>query len=147
MRRIGILATVASAFALMASATPAHAGDLMTFYNMHTAKCLNGAPSLSKPVMSGCGANAHWDVTSDSRGTKFMVGAGIKCLDTNGTDVYLSPCSDADPGQWWNAYMDPSSVRGYIRWGDKYLTAWNDGSLSMARSSQVDQPSKYHWRW
>ncbi|MFJ7078991.1 ricin-type beta-trefoil lectin domain protein [Streptomyces sp. NPDC098781] len=145
MKKFGILAAIVSAFALAASASPAHAGQLRVFQNELSSKCLNGAPSLSKPVMSACGPNARWDLTNDSRGTKLMVAAGIKCLDSDGTHVYLSPCNDATPGQRWNVHRDSDGIMTFITQGDKYLTAWNDGSLTMARTSEVDSRYKYMW--
>jgi hypothetical protein len=65
-----------------------------------------------------------------------------RCLDTDGTKVYLSPCSAADPGQKWDQMDHGSRWRAF---NGEFLTAWNAGPVTVADLEDMDNLEKGVW--
>ncbi|MFJ4152722.1 ricin-type beta-trefoil lectin domain protein [Streptomyces galbus] len=143
---LGITATVVMA------GTPAHAiswyPGIHEIKNVATGKCLSGSGRTVNQVtcglpVSGGVRSTDWTFSGDYFGFVQLyknLATGL-CLDTNGTDVYLSGCNEADLGQQW--WWDSDMIRGNHYPGD--LTGWNAGGVSMT-SGQEEASRKASWR-
>ncbi|WP_327249958.1 RICIN domain-containing protein [Streptomyces sp. NBC_01320] len=109
-------------------------------------KCLVKNSSSRYVAQSSCN-NDKWRLNFVGDGTYLIKNvAANQCLDTNGKDMYFSGCATGATGQRWSLYAGEgcSLVIASHRYGD-YLTAWYDGTVTLADRSTVDNPSKYMW--
>ncbi|WP_290011173.1 RICIN domain-containing protein [Streptomyces sp. MA15] len=152
-----MLATLAGAASLasliVAMPTTAHAApSVFKFYNANSGRCLGldfDDPSLNT-VNTGYECflkTTHWIVDYGVKGGGLTMlrnrGTG-ECLDrssTGGREVYMSPCSSGDPGQWWGS-TGPFHMTS--DWG-RYLTGWADETVSIAPRDAVGDMSKATW--
>ncbi|MCL7429408.1 RICIN domain-containing protein [Streptomyces sp. YS415] len=146
MGAAGALFLAASAVAVAPSA---HAdGFVAKFQNQNNKKCVAvDAADRRKVGQADCSdARALWFYDQDTaQMINFVTG---DCLDhvrwTSGAP-YMSPCGSADEGQWWmvgdrGGYWQISPMNSV-----KVLTSWADGSITIARTENVDDQRK--WRY
>ncbi|MEU3516860.1 hypothetical protein ABZ770_16490 [Streptomyces sp. NPDC006654] len=114
--------------------------------NAHTGKCLvAGADRVV--AQSECGTSGAW--------RRLVVGDGVfllkyvpadACLDSNGEEMYVSPCTTDDPGQLWRM---PSSDHCEVAVSSKqygeFVTGWNTGSVSLVGAELADEAAKHSW--
>lgn len=113
--------------------------------NAHTGKCL---VKLSTRVVGqgSCGASS-WQRYEVGDGTYLLKDtAANRCLDTNGTKLYVSSCTVQDTGQKWNVSRSGCAVTLVSKPFGKYVTGWNDGTASASARGSVDKSAKYQWR-
>jgi hypothetical protein len=113
--------------------------------NAHTGKCL---VKLSTRVVGqgSCGASS-WQRYEVGDGTYLLKDtAANRCLDTDGTKLYVSSCTVKDTGQKWTVSRSGCAVTLVSKPFGKYVTGWNDGTVSASARSSVDKPAKYQWR-
>ncbi|MFJ4153070.1 ricin-type beta-trefoil lectin domain protein [Streptomyces galbus] len=154
MKKVRAIAGLGVAAAVMLSASPASAVDwepgIIGFKNVHTGKCLSGSgrsvgqETCGLPV-SGGSRSTDWYIAEDVNATKQnqMIrnkSTGL-CLDTNGTDVYLSGCNSSDDGQLWGF----NNCEGALGHGDRLLTGWNSGGVNLPVRGTVDNVDKSLW--
>jgi hypothetical protein len=121
----------------------------------NTKLCLAAVGMFSDTVGQGpCGTVwSKWEVigvATSPHGLIQLRNTGVnRCLDTNGTDVYFSPCWAEDRGQLWaDGVADHelliSNDEG--RAEARGLTAWNDGGVSVAETLGLAVPNiKQRW--
>jgi hypothetical protein len=116
------------------------------YRNAKTQKCLSVLSVGSKTTVQqgSCAepALSRWtNYNYDSAGKHHQiqnVWTG-QCLDGDlQGNVYLSTCNETDPGQFWE-YSSFGHV--HHKYSYKVLTAWNDGSVSLA--SQASGTTNY----
>ncbi|MET9596024.1 hypothetical protein ABZY45_34620 [Streptomyces sp. NPDC006516] len=156
MHKARIAAGLGAAAALLLGGSPAHAvtwdSGIHAWQNDYTGKCLSGSgrtvaqETCGLPV-SGGARSTDWTYSDIANAEKDSVLVRNKltglCLDTNGTDVYLSGCTTADPGQHWG-FNDCERVLG-SHLTSRMLTGWKTGGVSMANPADVDDDAKSAW--
>lgn len=151
--RLGALATAAACLIVglaPQAATAADDGAWVNLRNPHTQACLgiNTAIAGTMPVTQvTCKVTNFnsWNL-SDEGWLRNGYQSG-SCLDTNGTNLYLSTCNTTDPGQLWERL--PGTKVGIVprAFPGKTLVGWADGTVSVAAPGSVDQAGKYQWQW
>ncbi|MGW0561718.1 ricin-type beta-trefoil lectin domain protein [Streptomyces sp. NPDC003016] len=151
--RLGIMAT-AACLALGLAPQAAHADDWsgtwVNLENPHTQACLgiNTAIAGPKPVTQvSCKFGSYNSWHLNAAGWLRNGYISDSCLDTNGTQLYLSKCNTTDPGQLWERL--PGTKVGIVSRGfpGKTLVGWADGTVSLAAPGAVDNAGKYQWKW
>ncbi|MFD5157515.1 hypothetical protein ACFWMJ_05500 [Streptomyces hawaiiensis] len=70
-----------------------------------------------------------------------------RCLDTDLKHLYNSPCSEFDYGTRWATEPSGASGNYLIRAYDgRVVTRWDNGTVSLAWTRDVDDPRKYQWK-
>ncbi|MGW3150326.1 RICIN domain-containing protein [Streptomyces sp. NPDC001177] len=127
--------------------TPHWETETQRLTNEQTGKCLVKDPSSRVVTQGGCNGDT-WQ--------RYVAGDGIyllknvaanQCLDSNGEQLYVSPCTTKDEGQLWRLPQaggcDVSLVsKAY----NEYLTGWNAGNTTLVGSGSVDDQDKLKWR-
>ncbi|MEU3521201.1 ricin-type beta-trefoil lectin domain protein [Streptomyces sp. NPDC006654] len=143
------------AAAVMLTASPAQAGGWNTsiseIKNGHTGKCLSGSgrtvsqETCGLPVSGGV-RSTDWDFYDNENSLVKLVrnkATGL-CLDTNGTNVYLSGCTTSDPGQLW-VVNTCDQVLGSLTY-NRDLVGWNTGGVSLESDKTGTDYDKIVWR-
>ncbi|WP_327589540.1 RICIN domain-containing protein [Nonomuraea sp. NBC_00507] len=148
MRRLlGAFAAVLTVAATLASgATPASAETgWFLLKNGRSGLCMEAHTSTGRLMMMKCNknvANQNWKHYNDYNRTflRNRVSVGQGCLAAlSATDVRVMPCVDGDyrykwwKGAFWGGGISYRFWRN-LRFGDKDLTAWNDGTVSLSVS-------------
>ncbi|MEV5148215.1 hypothetical protein AB0L14_28450 [Streptomyces sp. NPDC052727] len=116
------------------------------FTNGHSGICLSRIEPGRFVGQSACGSDT-W--------TRMVLGTGyvlIKhaesnmCLDTDENELYVSPCTDKDPGQRWRTPSAGGCTVYLESIGNRYLTGWNTNTASMRLKDDADDPAKQKWR-
>ncbi|GHF34187.1 ricin-type beta-trefoil lectin domain protein [Streptomyces fumanus] len=148
LKTLTTAATGAVALVVM-SVTPSQADTAHIYKNRHTGLCLAGKDrTVSQYDCSLAGTSSPrtgWTTSVvDPRYGFAMIrheATGL-CLDTNGSSVYLSGCSDQDLGQVWTFGSD--GAMSPVAFGTR-LTGWNDGGVSVRPAGDVDVVNKQKW--
>jgi hypothetical protein len=148
-RILSALAVCGGLAATMVVAQPAQAADRWPhrLQNIATYQCL-AATTNRQVYQAPCGDGpasvlTRWVIDVES-GTNQRVRHQYtdKCLDTDGTKVYLSTCSAADPGQKWDQMDRGARWRAF---NGEFLTAWNAGPVTVADLEDTDNFQKGKW--
>ncbi|MEU5098583.1 ricin-type beta-trefoil lectin domain protein [Streptomyces sp. NPDC020996] len=147
--RLGVLAAAALILGVAPQAQ-AESGAWVSLENPYTGACLgiNTAIAGTMPVTQVTCKVANynsWHLSTD--GWLRNGYQSDSCLDTNGTQLYLSKCNTTDPGQLWGRL--PGTKVGIVSRGfpGKTLVGWADGTVSVAAPGTVDNTAKYEWKW
>ncbi|MDG9706456.1 hypothetical protein [Streptomyces sp. DH37] len=95
-----------------------------------------------------CGANT-WQQQKWPEGYVLLrISSTNWCLDTDGYEMYVSPCTQKDPGQRWRMRGAEGCSVYLTGTGGTYLTGWNDRTANMLPlgASRVDKPAKQRWK-
>ncbi|MFJ7078526.1 RICIN domain-containing protein [Streptomyces sp. NPDC098781] len=118
-----------------------------TVKNEHTGKCLAKQADTRIGTQGSCD-NATW--------LRYVVGDGTfllknpadkRCLDTDGTKMYVSSCTTADPGQVWRMPMTTGECNVAVltsKHFGKNLTGWDAGNITLAPAAGT-APEKQQW--
>ncbi|MFJ8186545.1 hypothetical protein [Streptomyces sp. NPDC096105] len=139
MKRSRILAfalgTAAVALATVAPAEAAPQGAYQ-YKSWRQGTCI-AADTPNRLYQGSCDWRAKW--VQDTADLSFRNTYLNACLDTNGSDLYLSTCNSTDPGQKW--YVDQFTTGWQIRskLNLHRVTAWNSGELSLSQPLSTDK--------
>jgi hypothetical protein len=116
--------------------------------NVNSGDCL-ARLSPGRFVGTGaCGANT-WQQQKWPEGYVLLrISSTNWCLDTDGYEMYVSPCTQKDPGQRWRMRGAEGCSAYLTGTGGTYLTGWNDRTANMLPlgASRVDKPAKQRWK-
>lgn len=119
-----------------------------TLTNAESGTCLIRDSATDRSLgLGACASNTWTRYSTKGRGTLLKHVQANRCLDTNGTDLYLSSCTTADSGQLWIFGLSAACRYTVKPAGqDKYLARWNDAKVNVAARSAVDVRDKLLWK-
>ncbi|MCX4993615.1 hypothetical protein [Streptomyces sp. NBC_00568] len=135
-------ASVVAAVTLPANSASA-AGDDSVLRNAKSSACLRDPGPRYKLASGSCGSDAVWHriPVSNNRYMLQNVSTG-RCMDTNGTDLYMSSCSSADSGQRWISF---DSFHSWQAANGKVLVQWDTYVVGLSAIDDIDDSRKYSW--
>ncbi|MFJ7078995.1 hypothetical protein [Streptomyces sp. NPDC098781] len=91
-----------------------------------------GAPAMWECSATTSNPGLEWRVPTHSGSFRHI--QMNRCLDTNGTKLYMSTCSSADRGQQWDIHGGgvPDLHAKNLQYGS-WLTRFNDGTLGLLK--------------
>lgn len=110
----------------------------------HTGKCLTTVNGRSVGQGS-CGSSVWTRYVMPGGMTLLKLKSANQCLDTDGSKLYVSPCTAHDSGQVWRAFSAGDCKVALQASGGAYVTAWNNGTVSMHARGDVDVAAKQKW--
>ncbi|MEU3516889.1 hypothetical protein ABZ770_16640 [Streptomyces sp. NPDC006654] len=116
------------------------------FSNGHSGMCLSRIGPGRFVGESGCGSDTWKRLVL---GTGYVLIKHVQsdmCLDTDENELYVSPCTDKDPGQRWRTPSAGGCTVYLQSIGNRYLTGWNTNTASMRLKDDADDPAKQKWR-
>ncbi|MFJ4153106.1 RICIN domain-containing protein [Streptomyces galbus] len=116
------------------------------FTNSYTGACLSQQPSSRTIANASCGSVRWQRLVLGDGYSLFKNPASGMCLDTNEDTLYVSPCTDKDPGQRWRTPSAGGCTVYLVSIGGHYMTGWNTNGVSMRAKNDADTVAKQKWR-
>ncbi|CAM5567473.1 hypothetical protein [Streptomyces fumanus] len=116
------------------------------FTNSHTGACLSQKQSQRFIADAACGPGKWQRLVLGGGYSLFKNPSTGMCLDTNEDTLYVSPCTDKDPGQRWRTPSAGGCTVYLVSIGGRYTTGWNTDGVSMRAKNDADTPAKQKWR-